>query len=175
MPLLPLGFGFLPCGALFGDDCHSDCDKSWDLGNNAMASHRNLPRSFGLVDSDDEEDYQDPEVSIMSYSWCADDSCIVHQSLWTCYSKNTHSMSALFVSSRGIKLPIYSIQTRSKPALWAGPSRSGRRRPSTRRPSTTASTAGQVQDHGHGHNRYTFERYFSNLTVVQSFSVIVTL
>ena len=27
-----------------------------------MASHRNLPRSFALVDSDD-EDYPDPEVS----------------------------------------------------------------------------------------------------------------
>ena len=27
-----------------------------------MASHRNLPRSFAPVDSDDDEDYTDPEV-----------------------------------------------------------------------------------------------------------------
>ena len=27
-----------------------------------MASHRNLPRSFAPVDSEDDEDYTDPEV-----------------------------------------------------------------------------------------------------------------
>ena len=35
--------------------------------NGVMASHRNLPRSFAPVDSDEDEDYTDPEVSSASF------------------------------------------------------------------------------------------------------------